>query len=134
MRINVAVDDSVDNGRAESAADSTSGEGKTGGGGKEGMWSGELNAGYQQCQRSRLANTGEHVDADLGVVPRRCDARVADCDDQEECEGGDKRGLHVFEEGGVERDGDGDDERREAVGELADGDIPGVVLKAEIEN
>jgi hypothetical protein len=77
-RSKLAVDDGVQNRGAERTADGASGECKAGRGGKEGMWSGELDKGDQEGEGPGLADAGEDVEANLGVVHAGCDDRVAD--------------------------------------------------------
>lgn len=67
-------------------------------------------------------------------IPARLDACVSDRRGEEYDECGYERCAHVFEVGGVESDGEAEDEGGQFVGELPDCDVPRVVFKAQVED
>lgn len=98
------------------------------------MRRGELNGGDQQRQRAGLPQRAEDVEALLGGVPGRLDAGVADGQDEEDDEAEEERRAQVLVARAVPGDGDGEEEDGEQVGELADGDAPGVGFPAEAQD
>lgn len=94
----------------------------------------ELDEGDEEGQRSRLADSSEDIEDDLGRGPRWLDGGVADGDDEEDGEGCEERGAQVFVRGRVEGDGDAGRDGHGVEAELADGDAPCGRLEAEVQH
>lgn len=74
------------------------------------------------------------IKAKLGVLLIWGDGGIANADDQEQTEREDEWRLQVLVFGGVERDGDRCDDRRESVAQLADRNSPGIGFEAQVQH